>query len=179
MKLRLVVSMVVLLTSVVWFGCSSSNAEKAGKSGATDLVDDFSNAAQSGHTINSNGRTWSTFGGIAIKLTDHSIVATGDLVVWGGFVSEPGPNGENGTPIPVAGKSKLSIVCEGKATRIKVEFYDKKGDLYAVWFNPKDKKATLDIKIPEAVKKGGVVSKLSFVMAPGKVDFTLYSITLK
>ncbi|MBF0556673.1 MAG: hypothetical protein HQK96_19320 [Nitrospirae bacterium] len=58
-------------------------SEKQGKGETNEfIVDDFSNANQSGSQIHSNGRTWSTFGGLRIKLSGRSIVTTGNLCVF-------------------------------------------------------------------------------------------------
>ncbi|MBF0516504.1 MAG: hypothetical protein HQK97_05205, partial [Nitrospirae bacterium] len=116
MKIRLIVSMLLIIMMVVFY----SVAGAAGKF----IVDDFSNAAPEGNSINSNGRTWISFGGLKITLSEKSIQARGNLSVWGGFFIEPGYRGVYGIPIPVNDKSKISIVYKGKVPKIKIELYD-------------------------------------------------------
>ncbi|MBF0487920.1 MAG: hypothetical protein HQK98_07140 [Nitrospirae bacterium] len=171
MRMRLVVSMVVMLTSVIWFGSIGAAADF--------VVDDFSGAKQDGSNINSNSRTWSAYGGLGIKLSDRSLVASGKLDVWGGFVAEPGPNGQNGAPIPVTGKSIITVVCKGVVPKIKLELYDNNRTPYELWFAPQSGKATLNLPLPKAIVAGGVISKILFGISPGDINFTVYSITIK
>lgn len=139
------------------------------------VVDNFTNSKQSGNQIYSNGRTWTSFGGLSIGLK-NGLIAKGSTNTWAGFGTDPGPGGNNGAIILNKNYNALIIDIEGTANQIKVEISDEKYLMYEYWLDMNSKSQTINLANE---LKNKPISKIQFVCAPGNIELKITSIKLK
>lgn len=142
------------------------------------IIDNFNNIQRHASECFSSGRTWYSFGGLAIKCENGSITASGNLQTWAGFGIDPG-NGQNGAPISVGRNNAIKLTFGGSASGMKVELYSNgygKDEIWVDLGNAENGSSTL--ALPDAVTKGGKIEKLQFVFSPGSTNFIIKEISL-
>lgn len=148
--------------------------------GKSYVIDNFQSAQQYGSEVLSQGRTWYSFGGMAISVKKNKLIAAiENSETWSGFGIDPGVNGSNGAPISTNGFKNILVDIQGSAASSKLELYENASTKYEIWIDLANiSQGGYEFELPAGLV-GKRISKMQFTFSPGKVQIELNSISLK